>query len=55
MSGDEVKEKIDMAAAKRDICCRKAAELIYSTAKDLPWSEDMAVNEILEAAAGTEE
>lgn len=55
MSTDEVKEKIDMDAAKRDICCRKAAELIYSTAKDLPWSEDAAVNEILEAAAGTAE
>lgn len=55
MSADEVKEKIDMDAAKRDICCRKAAELIYSTGKDLPWSEDMAVNEILEAAAGAEE
>lgn len=55
MTADEVKEKIDMDAAKRDVCCRKAAELIYSTGKDLPWSEDAAVSEILEAAAGAGE
>ena len=54
MTADDVKEKIDMDAAKRDICCRKAAELIYSTAKDLPWTEESAVEEILKAAA-TEE
>lgn len=54
MTADEVREKIDMDAAKRDICCRKAAELIYSTAKDLPWTEDAAVDEILKAAAAEE-
>lgn len=55
MTAEEVKEKIDMDAAKNDIRCRKAAELIYSTAKDLPWSEDEAVQEILKSAIGTEE
>lgn len=55
MTADDVKEKIDMDAAKRDICCRKAAELIYSTAKDLPWSEDEAVKDILNAAAASAE
>lgn len=55
MTAEEVKEKIDMDAAKNDIRCRKAAELIYSTAKDLPWSEDDAVQEILKSAIGTEE
>lgn len=52
MSAEEVKEKIDMDAAKQDILGRKAAELIYSTAKDLPWSDDVMINDVLKAAAG---
>lgn len=52
MPAEEVKEKIDMDAAKQDILGRKAAELIYSTAKDLPWSDDVMINDVLKAAAG---
>lgn len=52
MTADEVREKIDMDAAKQDIRGRKAAELIYSTAKDLPWTDDVMVNDVLKAVSG---
>ena len=51
MDVEEVKKNVDMDAAKKDVKFRKAAELIYETGTDLPWSEDNAVEEIVKAAA----
>lgn len=50
MDVEAVKEKVDMDAAKHDVCMRKAAELIYDSGKDLPWSEEEAVADIANAA-----
>ncbi len=46
-----VKEQIDMDAAKMDIKRRKAAEIIYSTGTDLPWSEEAEAESVLNAIA----
>lgn len=51
MDVEEVKKNVDMDTAKKDVKFRKAAELIYETGTDLPWSEDNAVEEIVKAAA----
>jgi len=46
-----VKEQIDMEAAKMDIMRRKAADVIYSTGKDLPWSPEVEAESVLNAIA----
>ena len=40
-----------MAAARDDVKFRMAADVIYSTGTDLPWSEEAQVEEILKSAA----
>lgn len=51
ISVDDVKAQVDMELAKKDVLFGKAADLIYSTGTDLPWSEEDAVAEIVKAAA----
>lgn len=51
MSVEDVKAQVDMDLAKKDVLYKKASELIYSTGTDLPWSKDLAVEEIVKAAA----
>jgi len=47
MEVSAVKEQIDMKAAEMDIMRRKAAELIYSTGTDLPWSPEAEAESVL--------
>jgi len=51
MELDEVKEKVDMDAAKLDIRRRKAAELIYAAGVELPWSEESEAEALVKAVA----
>ena len=56
MDVETVKAQSNQEAAALDIKCRKAAELIYETGTDLPWSENQEVEDIVNAAvAGTAE
>lgn len=51
MALDEVKEKVDMEAAKLDVRRRKAAEMIYASGVELPWSEESEAESIVKAVA----
>ena len=48
---EDVKAQVNMDAARDDVKFRMAADVIYSTGTDLPWSEEAQVEEILKSAA----
>ena len=51
MTLEDVKAQVNMDAARDDVKFRMAADVIYSTGTDLPWSEEAQVEEILKSAA----
>lgn len=51
MTLEDVKAQVNMDAARDDVRFRMAADVIYSTGTDLPWSEEAQVEEILKSAA----
>ena len=51
MELDAVKKLVDEAGAKLDIKLNKAADVIYNSGADLPWSEEVEAQTVLDAIA----
>ena len=49
MELDAVKKLVDEAGAKLDIKLNKAADVIYNSGADLPWSEEAEAQTVLDA------
>ena len=47
MELDTVKGLVDEAGAKLDIKLNKAADVIYNSGKDLPWSPEVEAEAVL--------
>ena len=51
MELDAVKKLVDEAGAKLDIKLNKAADVIYNSGTDLPWSPEVEAEAVLDAIA----